>query len=154
MQYKVLPDEILYSGRELRSGWVAQHVGAGDAAAGFVGRCDVANEDLVDLDDASAGTFIEAASMAHVLVEHPSCPLAECVLRQRLLVCILAEVLRDQGIESVRDGDDLFVVGRKLTVSIAVPSPASSLIHLGINVDPYPNLFKFSQRRKIIQLSL
>jgi hypothetical protein len=35
-----------------------------------------------------------------------------------------------------RDGDDIFHEGRKLTVSIAAPSHASCLIHLGINVDP------------------
>lgn len=132
--FRILDGVVPYTGLELRSGWVAEKTGlAGDAAAAFVGPCDVPNEHLVDLDDARAGAFIRAASMAHVIVEHPGCPLAQAVLRQRLMVCILAEVL---GVGRVRrDGDDLYVAGRKLTVSIAAPSRDASLIHLGINVD-------------------
>ena len=108
----------------------------GDAAAGFVGPCHVATEDLVDLDDAREGEFIRAALMAHVIVEHPLCDLEKAVARQRLLVCLLCEVLGDRGIRVRRKGDDVFFDSRKLTVSIAAPGPACSLIHLGINVDP------------------
>src|SRR5262249_42713346 len=51
-------------------------------------------------------------------------------------VAILGELLASRGKVARRDGDDLYYDGRKLTVSIAAPSSASSLIHLGINVDP------------------
>jgi hypothetical protein len=105
VNYAILENVTPYTGRELRSGWVAE------------------------------GAFIEAALMAHILVEHPDCSLPECVLRQRLLICLLAEALKARGVECDRDGDDIYVRGRKLTVSIAAPSAASSLIHLGINVD-------------------
>jgi uncharacterized protein len=133
--FRILDGEVAYSGLELRSGWVERMTGlSGDAAAGFVGPCDVPNAHLVDLDDARAGSFIRAASMAHVIAEHPGCGLEGAVLRQRLLVCILCEALGGRGLR--RDGDDLYHNGRKLTVSIAAPSPGSSLIHLGINVDP------------------
>jgi hypothetical protein len=136
-RYRVLEGQTDYTGRELRSGWVRSRTGlAGDAAAGFVGPCHVANEDLVDLDDARAGEFIRAASMAHVIVEHTGCDLETAVLRQRLLVCILCEILADRGIRVSRKGDDVFFDARKLTVSIAAPGPRSTLIHLGINVDP------------------
>jgi hypothetical protein len=135
--HRILEGAVAYTGAELRSGWVRERTGLdGDAAAGFVGPCDVPNANLVDLDDARAGTFIRAASMAHVIVEHPRCALGEAVLRQRLLVAILGEVLAGLGKVVRRDGDDLYYDGRKLTVSIAAPSAASSLIHLGINVDP------------------
>ena len=137
MKYKILEEEIAYTGKELRTGWVRGATGVdGSAAAGFVGPCHVANEDLVDLDDARAGTFIASASMAHVLVEHPGCGLETGVLRQRLLVCLLAEILSDRGIAVRRDGDDLYHDDRKLTVSIAAPAPAACVIHLGINIDP------------------
>jgi hypothetical protein len=137
LRVALLEGEVPYTGRELRSGWAAESAGwAGDIAVGFIGPCRVANEDLVDLDDARAGTFISAAAMAHVIVEHPDCRLSECVLRQRLLVCVLADLLRSAGLAPRRDGDDLYVAGRKLTVSIAAPAAASSLIHLGINIDP------------------
>lgn len=136
-RFKVLRKEAAYTGRELRSGWVERMSGySGDAAVGFIGPCGVANEDLVDLDDARAGEFIRAASMAHVIVEHPDCGLETAVLRQRLLVCLLCERLEERGARVRRRGDDVFFDSRKLTVSIAAPGPASALIHLGINVDP------------------
>lgn len=127
----------MYTGRELRSGWVARKTKlSGDAAAAFVGACDVPTENLVDEEDAAAGEFIRAEQMAHVIVEHPSCPLSEAVLRQRILVCLLCEILREKGKPVRREGDDVFHEGRKLTVSIAAPSTSGSLIHLGINIDP------------------
>ena len=137
MKFSVLTDEIPYTGKELRQGWVREMTGLeGDAAAAFTGPCRVDNEDLVDMDDARAGEYIESALMAHVIVEHPGCPLAEAVLRQRLLVCILCEILGDRIDDVTRDGDDIYIGKRKLTVSIAAPSRSSSLIHLGINIDP------------------
>lgn len=136
-QYKILDRNLTYTGRELRSGWVARTTGfAGDAAAGFRGPCRVETEDLVDLEDARQGTFIAAAEMAHIIVEHFNCALGVAVLRQRLLVCILCEILSEKGIEVRRSGDDVFVGRDKLTVSIAAPSKRSCLIHLGINIDP------------------
>jgi len=137
MQFKIVEKEISYTGKELRSGWVLQHTGMkGDAAAGFVGPCHVHTQDLVDLDDARAGTFIKSECMAHIIAEHPGCGLAAAVLRQRLLVCLLCELLGARGHHVRREGDDVYVGDRKLTVSIAAPSPRSALIHLGINIRP------------------
>lgn len=137
MEFRVLEGQTAYTGKELRSGWISQRTGlGGDAAAGFVGPCRVATEDLVDLDDARAGEHIESASMAHVIVEHPGCDLQAAILRQRLLVSLLCEALRLKGHGVERDGDDVYYRNRKLTVSIAAPGPRSSLIHLGINIDP------------------
>ena len=69
--FRILEGDVPYTGTELRGGWVAARTGlSGDAAAGFVGPCHVPNENLVDLDDARAGFFIKAASMAHVIAEH------------------------------------------------------------------------------------
>ncbi len=136
-RYKILSESIAYTGRELRSGWVKETTGfSGDAAAGFIGSCSVAKEDLVDMDDLRAGAVIESALMGHIIIEHPGCSLHTAVLRQRLLICILREFLHENGINARRDGDDLFAEGKKLTVSIAAPSAASSLIHTGINIDP------------------
>jgi len=137
LTFRILEGEVPYIGTELRSGWVWEHTGlARDAAAGFVGPCDVPNDNLVDLDDVRDGEYIRAATMAHVIVEHPECPLDIAVLRQRILVALLGEMLAESGKVTRRDGDDLYYDGRKLTVSIAAPSSVSSLIHLGINVDP------------------
>lgn len=137
LKYKIIEDSTAYTGRELRSGWIAGRTGlTGDSAAGFVGPCHVANEDLVDLDDARAGTFIEAVSMANVIIEHPGCELETMVWRQRMLVALLCEILDEKGFDVQRSGDDVFFDKRKLTVSIAAPGPEGALIHLGINVNP------------------
>jgi len=137
MRYRIIDEKTPYTGKELRSGWVSQKTGLdGDAAAGFVGPCHVATEDLVDLDDVRAGAHIESASMAHVIVEHPGCSLRAGVLRQRMLVSLLCELLREAEHIIRRDGDDVYCGERKLTVSIAAPAAGSTLIHLGINIDP------------------
>ncbi len=137
MNVMVVDHEIPYTGRELRTGWVREASGLeGEAAVGFVGPCRVNNEDLVDMEDAEAGTFIEAELMAHVLAEHPGCNIAEGVLRQRMLVCLLCEILGERFKGVQRSGDDVYYDGRKLTVSIAAPSPGGCMIHLGINVRP------------------
>jgi len=135
--WRWLEEGIPYTGRELSSGWVSTHTGLeGDTAVMFVGECHVATEDLVDNDDRDAGASIDAARMLHMIITHPDCGLRSGVLRQRLLVCILCESLVRRGVELERQGDDVYVGGRKLTVSIAAPSGAACLIHLGVNVDP------------------
>jgi hypothetical protein len=135
--FRILAGSIPYTGLELRSGWVREQTGlTGDAAAAFLGPCHVPTEHLVDLDDARDGLFIRAASMAHVIVEHPACSIARAVLRQRMLVCLLAEQVARAGHAPRRDGDDIYIDDRKLTVSIAAPGPSGALVHLGVNVDP------------------
>ncbi len=138
IQHLVLKDTVAYTGRQLRSGWIPETTGlTGDVAVGFVGPCRVETEDLVDLDDARMGAIIVAAEMAHVIVVHFDCAIATAVLRQRLLVCILCEILTECGTDVLRDGDDVYVGDRKLTVSIAAPSTSGgALIHLGININP------------------
>lgn len=137
MKFRILEEPTPYTGTELRSGWVAQVTGLeGDAAVGFIGPCGVATEDMVDLDDARAGHRIDAAKMAHVVIEHRACDLRAAVLRQRLLVCILCELLWARGFQVRRDGDDVYHGERKLTVSVAAPGRACAVIHLGINIDP------------------
>lgn len=131
-----------YTGRELRSHWIRETFGrAGNAIVAFLGPCEVAAQDMVDLDDARAGDGIRAALMLHFIAEHFDTDLERAVLRQRLLVALAFETLREALAPERRDalsrrGDDLFVGERKLSVSIATASPVSTLIHLGINVDP------------------
>ncbi len=138
MQWRWLSQEIPYTGRELRSGWIADTAAIeGDALVAFVGPCEVPLEHMVDMADVRRGVPIQAARMLHFLAEHSDTDLARTVLRQRLLVCRAAEILNQTSAQQVwRDGDDLFVGERKLSVSIATASPLSTLIHLGLNIDP------------------
>ena len=63
-------------------------------------------------------------------------PLA--VARQRLLAALVREVLTDEyGVSGLtREGDDLYLGERKLSISVAVKSPVSGLIHFAMNIDP------------------
>jgi hypothetical protein len=110
---------------------------AGDSIVSFVGPCDVSGDDLVDLADKAAGTYIKAAKMLHFVVEHFAMDLLTAVRHQRLICAILYEYLvsKLQGATLRRDGDDIYAGEGKLTVSIATVSPVSALIHLGVNID-------------------
>jgi hypothetical protein len=111
---------------------------AGDSIVSFVGPCDVSGDDLVDLADKAAGTYIKAAKMLHFVVEHFAMDLLTAVCHQRLLCAVLYEYLNSRSPEPglKRDGDDIYAGEGKLTVSIATVSPVSALIHLGVNIDP------------------
>jgi hypothetical protein len=59
-------------------------------------------------------------------------------VRLRLFASIVKETLEEMspGIVVTRDGDDLFVNDRKLTVAVCTVSPLSLLFHFGVNVNP------------------
>ncbi len=134
-----LEERMDYSGLELRSHFVRERSGIEtDGLVAFIGGCSVKGDALVDLEDAEAGDFIAADRMLHFIGEHFDSGLREGNLRLRLLVAIVRELIEErsgeEGIE--RRGDDLYVRARKLTVAISTVSPVSSLMHLGVNIDP------------------
>ncbi len=53
---------------------------------------------------------------------------------QRLLVVSTKDVLEGYGVKSIRNGDDIYVDGGKLTVSIASAGISSEKVHMGINI--------------------
>lgn len=138
MQWRWLPKQIEYTGRELRSHWLNEVANIqGDAIVAFAGPCQVPVEHLVDQKDVRRGVGISAAQMLHFISEQFETDLVKATLRQRLLVCLATEIINSrQQVEVQRQGDDLFVGERKLSVSIATVSPVSTLIHLGLNIDP------------------
>jgi hypothetical protein len=132
----LLSESIDYDGSQLGSLFGFRTTGiVGDAAVAFLGGCDVRGEALVDLEDRRAGATIISPLMLHVIVEHFGERLESMVLRQRLFARLAADLLRERcGREVAVDGDDLFVAGKKASVSIATVSPVSALFHFGINV--------------------
>lgn len=147
-----------YHGPELRPHFLLTQMKLqGSALAAWVGPCDVKTEHLVDWEDRLANDSICAEKMIHFLGEFFGITLREGVFLQRLLMSIMGEVLREhlqhelristapagpEGLQARalaslrRDGDDLFLLDRKLSVSIVTASPVSVLLHAGINVDP------------------
>jgi hypothetical protein len=134
---RLLDRDIAYDGSQLRSGWIEVIAGVeGEAAVAFFGPCDVAFEHMVDRVDREAGARICSPRMVHIIAEHPGLDLGHITARQRLLMAIALEILNANLGETLlrREGDDLYLRDRKLSVSVATVSPTSGLIHAGFNL--------------------
>ncbi len=136
MKYRLIENEIKYEGYQLVPHWIYKNFKIqGDAIVAFIGECEVKLTEMVDIEDVINNEPIYSKSMLSFITEQFNVDLVEGVFRQRLLICIIKEALEKRGIKVLRDGDDLFVDGKKLTVSIATKSLTSILIHTGININ-------------------
>jgi hypothetical protein len=139
IETKILDESIDYTGDQLRSHFVREKAGiTADGVIAFTGACAVTGPRLVDLEDAEQHSSIIAEMMLHFIGEHFECTLREANYRLRLFIGIVGEVLRDLATGPVltRDGDDIYIAERKLTVAIATVSPVSTVFHCGVNIDP------------------
>ena len=89
---------------------------------------------MVDIEDDINNEPIYSKLMLSFISEQFGIGLTEGVLRQRLLMSIIKELLEEKGIFVKRNGDDLIVDNGKLSVSIATKSVTSVLIHTGLNI--------------------
>ena len=135
MHTKLIDKEIKYIGSQLAPHWIYKNFKLqGDAIVAFIGECEVALTEMVDIEDVINNEPIYSKSMLSFITEQFNVNLVEGVFRQRLLICIIKELLEARGIFVVRNGDDLMIDGRKLSVSIATKSTTSILIHTGLNI--------------------
>ena len=135
MHTKLIDKEIKYIGSQLAPHWIYKNFKLqGDAIVAFVGECEVALTEMVDIEDVINNEPIYSKSMLSFITEQFNVNLVEGVFRQRLLICIIKELLEERGIFVVRNGDDLMIDGKKLSVSIATKSTTSILIHTGLNI--------------------
>lgn len=129
-------EQIKYEGWQLSPHWIYKNFKIqGDAIVGFTGECEVKLFEMVDIEDVINNEPIYSKNMLSFITEQFNVNLVEGVFRQRLLICIIKEALEKRGIKLERSGDDLYVNGKKLTVSIATKSLTSILIHTGININ-------------------
>ncbi|AEH25336.1 DUF366 family protein [Pyrococcus yayanosii] len=138
MELLVVRDRrIDYDGSAIRSHWAYRNFGIlGNSLVVFRGRCNVRVEEMIDIEDLRAKKEIRSDDMVHYIVEVfdvPNVLLASAL--QKLFVARLCEVLGEYGIKTSRKGDDIYVNGKKLSISIATVSPVSIKIHIGINVE-------------------
>ena len=135
MHTKLIEKEIKYIGSQLAPHWIYKNFKLqGDAIVAFIGECEVALTEMVDIEDVINNEPIYSKSMLSFITEQFNVNLVEGVFRQRLLICIIKELLEERGIFVVRNGDDLMINGKKLSVSIATKSTTSILIHTGLNI--------------------
>ena len=136
MECIVLDKRLDYDGSQISSLWGYNALDLqADSIVAFRGGCDVKIEHMIDLEDKKENESIYSTDMLHFIIEHfDSTDLKLVYARQRLFTSIVAEILTSKGVKLTRQGDDLFVDGNKLTVSIASTSAVSQKIHFGINV--------------------
>lgn len=135
MHTKLIDTEIKYIGSQLAPHWIYKNLKLqGDAIVAFIGECEVDLTEMVDIEDVINNEPIYSKSMLSFITEQFNVNLVEGVFRQRLLICIIKELLEERGIFVVRNGDDLMIDGKKLSVSIATKSTTSILIHTGLNI--------------------
>lgn len=135
MKTRFIEEEIKYVGSQLSPHWIYKNYKIqGDAIVAFIGECEVKLTEMVDIEDVINNEPIYSKYMLSFISEQFGVGLAEGVFRQRLLICIIKELLEERGIFVIRNGDDLMIDGKKLSVSIATKSITSVLIHTGLNI--------------------
>ena len=136
MKTKYIDKEIKYIGSQLSPHWIYKNFNLqGDAIVAFQGECKVDLSEMVDIEDVINNEPIYSKNMLSFITEQFGIGLREGICRQRLLICIIKELLEEFGIFVKRIGDDLIINGSKLSVSIATKSITSVLIHTGLNID-------------------
>ncbi|MCL6638356.1 MAG: DUF366 family protein [Firmicutes bacterium] len=127
---------LTYDGSQLSSLWAFRTLGVqGDSIICFRGPCRVELAGMVDMEDVRRASPIFSRDMLHFIVEHFDSDLEKTILKQRLLIAIIKDIIeREACCRLRRSGDDLYFGGDKLSVSIATLSPVSTMIHTGLNV--------------------
>ena len=134
-----IEQETKYHGYELSPHWIYKNFKLkGDSIVAFVGECEVKLTEMVDIEDVINNEPIFSDKMLSFIEENFHSTLNEAIYRQRLLAGIVKDMIKEQFPETkvIRDGDDVYLNDKKLTVSIATKSITSTLIHFGINIDP------------------
>ena len=131
-------DEIFeYDGSQINPSWAFQEFGIyGSSIITWIGPVNITPDNLKDFAD--VGLEIKSNNMVNFICEFfdqqpPNMRVA--YLRQRLLVMIFREILVEYGVQTSREGDDIFVDGRKLSISIASVSLSSAKIHFALNLE-------------------
>ena len=137
---KILDQSITYTGEQLQPLWnYLEHGLLGDSLVAWVGPCQVTPDHMLDGEDLRQQARIAGDQMVHLICELFDFDLAGMVGVQRLTAALLLETLEQLRPDSpwttaLRQGDDLYLDGRKFNISIATCSARSSLMHFAFNV--------------------
>ena len=135
--HKHVEDIFEYDGSQINPSWAFQEFGIyGSSIVTWIGPVNISPDNLKDFAD--VGLEIKSNNMVNFICEFfdqqpPNMRIA--YLRQRLLVMIFREALTEKGVKTTREGDDIFVDGRKLSISIASVSLSSAKIHFALNLE-------------------
>ena len=131
-------DEIFeYDGSQINPSWAFQEFGIyGSSIITWIGPVNITPDNLKDFAD--VGLEIKSNYMVNFICEffdQQPTNMRVSYLRQRLLVMIFREILTEYGISTKREGDDIFVENKKLSISIASVSLSSAKIHFALNLE-------------------
>ena len=131
-------DEIFeYDGSQINPSWAFQEFGIyGSSIVTWIGPVNITPDNLKDFAD--VGLEIKSSNMVNFICEffdQQPTNMRIVYLRQRLLVMIFREILTEYGVVTTREGDDIFVGGAKLSISIASVSLSSAKIHFALNLE-------------------
>lgn len=135
--HKHVEEIFPYDGSQIDASWAFREFGIyGSSIVTWIGHVNITPDNLKDFAD--VGLEIKSNYMVNFICEFFDCQPANmriAYLRQRLLVMIFREILSEHGIVSKREGDDIFVDGGKLSISIATASLSSMKIHFALNLE-------------------
>jgi hypothetical protein len=136
MKIEILPGRIDYDGSQIKPLWAYSLGIVGDSIVVFRGAMDILPSNIKDMEDLQDNKAIKGGDLLHFIVERFDSPASMrlAYYLQRLLVVSTKDVLEGYGIKSIRNGDDIYVDGGKLTVSIASAGISSEKVHMGINI--------------------
>lgn len=135
--HKHVEDIFEYDGSQINPSWAFNEFGIyGSSIVTWIGPVNITPDNLKDFAD--VGLEIKSNYMVNFICEffdQQPTNMRIAYLRQRLLVMIFREILTEKGVETTREGDDIFVDGRKLSISIASISLSSAKIHFALNLE-------------------
>ncbi len=135
--HKHINEIFEYNGSQIDPSWAFQEFGIyGSSIITWIGPVNITPDNLKDFAD--VGLEIKSSNMVNFICEFfdqqpPNMRIA--YLRQRLLVMIFREILTEYGVRTTREGDDIFVDEKKLSISIASVSLSSAKIHFALNLE-------------------
>ncbi len=137
IEHKHIEEIFPYDGSQIDASWAFKEFGIyGSSLITWIGPVNITPDNLKDFAD--VGLEIKSNYMVNFICEFFDCQPANmriAYLRQRLLVMIFREILFEYGVTSKREGDDIFVDGGKLSISIATASLSSMKIHFALNLE-------------------
>lgn len=141
MQTHFVEKKFSYDGSQLRSLYAyLDHRLLGPSIISWVGPCSIPFSHMVDGEDLLEKAVIQGDEMLHFIIEVFERDLFSGVLLQRMFAAIIKDYLQGHapgisaGASLRRDGDDIYLEDRKLSISIATKSPVSVMVHFALNV--------------------
>jgi Uncharacterized conserved protein len=141
MQTHFIEKKMTYDGSQLRSLFAyLDHGVLGPSIIAWTGACNIPFAHMVDGEDLLARAVIEGNEMLHFIIEVFDRDLFAGVALQRLFASITRDYLGEKSLPVLgdkylrRDGDDIYLDDRKLSISIATKSPVSTMVHFAMNI--------------------